>query len=255
MKTQYLFLDMEIIPGDEENTLVAFAICAFDGRSFYAELELKDLIDFTTNELNYFYTFLKGNLIMEDCSRTTIYEVGIGEKEDTEKIKGDVDFVRFKLLKWLSEYENDHIQLVSSSGHYDLGRWKNIITEDQTTLSHEYKNVIDLSKKIEDEDGIHYEIESELYANENTELAEFYRLRTNEYYNKNLPRSNALSKARSFMRKYYNEQTISNPTGGILIYAPGSKNLNINININDVAQKIVDFKPVTFDEFENDLYK
>lgn len=253
MKTQYLFLDMEIIPGDKENTLVAFALCANDGRNFYAELKLKELVDFTTNELDFFYTFLEGNLVMKDCDRTTIYEIEMGGDTEVEKVKGDIYFVREKLHTWLSEYENDHIQLVSSSGHYDLGCWKSFITEDQSRLSYQYKNVLNLSKKIEDENGIEYEIESELYTEEDKKVADFYRSRTNDYYNKNIPRSNALSKARSFMRKYYMDQAISNPTGGLLVYAPGSK--NVNININNIAQKIVDFKPVTFEEFENDLYK
>lgn len=218
MSKKYLFIDMEIIPGVDENKLVSFGIIDEIGREFYAELKF-DPKELLPSEMKYYMEQLDDILTMKQYSdRVTIYDIksvgdNIEDEITTDSVTGDLYYVRAKLEDFLEEYKNDTIQWISKLGHYDIPTWRKFLTDDQTRISFCHKNVMDLHKKlVSDPNGITlagYKPSFGIVVEPISELKEYdepYRLQTNKNYKNNCPRSHALTKARQFRDEYLNSQ-------------------------------------------------
>lgn len=218
MNKKNLYIDMEIIPGEKENTLVSFSIIDDNDREFYAEFII-DYDKLSELDKKYFDLELLDTLkLLKYKSNIRIYEIkgdiysNISDIE-TIKVKGDVYYIRNVLMEWLKEYDEFDIQYISKLGYYDLQTWTKFITDDQSTLNYNNRSIMDLTKKFHQDPNVisltgykpSFGIVT-LYSFEDDEYDKNIREETNIQYKNNLPRNNALTIVKLLRKEYLNSQ-------------------------------------------------
>lgn len=214
MNKKNLYIDMEIIPGDNKNTLVSFGIIDDNDRAFYAELIINEESLSSSDKKYYELELLDTLKLLKYKDKIKIYEIK-GDiyyntsDVETIKVKGDSYYIRNILMDWLKEYDDYEIQFISKLGHYDLVTWRKFISDDQSSTNFYTKSMMDLGKKFhQDPNGTSYKpsfgvvtlccFEEDYIKN----LIED----TNFHYKNNIPRSNALTVAKLFKKEYLNNQ-------------------------------------------------
>ena len=101
MRTK-IFFDTEFTGLRQSTTLISLALCADDGREFYAEFS-----DFDQNQCD---DWIKENVL--SLTRWTLDQDTEPFERDEERVRlcyGDSDMIRLALLNWLSVYDDVEI--------------------------------------------------------------------------------------------------------------------------------------------------